>query len=1728
MTIDFTQKVFPDTYKDDFKDSDNFHRILFNSGRALQARELTQMQTIIQKEIERFGSNIFKEGSAVIPGNVTINAAYEFIKLNTDTNAFPTAFKLLEGNEFSDGNVPAKIKAVVLEAIPATDTDPATLYVRYTKTSGATSGTSPIKFSPGTDISDGTTTLTVQTTNTVANPAVGLGCRASVESGSFFVQGHFVNFNRQSIILSKYAKNPTATVGFVVNQDIVRATDDESLYDNQGALPNKASPGADRYRIRLNLIDQTNVAADENFVFLARVVKGKNVEGITGFNTYNKIADAMAERTSEINGDFNAKQFRLKLDDNDSDATKIDLDISPGISYVNGFRAELKTPKTITINKAQTSQTENNEVIPAVMGNYVLLADSTNTPSVRRTIKTLPNLSAFQVRNLRDSVNHLGATIGTARARYLQEDGSNFKYYLFDVKMNEGKSFRNVKSIGGSTNDYVNVGQIRGQTPMYEGNANNLLFKLPTNRPKLITDISLEVQRYLTGTFDFSGNASLTLTATGETFSNSSQWITTIDSNGKNVSDDISISGIGSQSVTITNGPTSSPFEALVKVNKGSGTVRSKTLNVPNAVASTSTNGTFLETTLDSEGAGDGAIKVLDLAKPDIFEIVKVTDNDSSGVDIKSRFIVDNGQRDNFYAPGRLILKKGAAVPSGNVFVAFKYFTHGASGDFFAVNSYSGQVDYGKIPDHILADGTKVNLRDVLDFRPRLTDAGTDFAGGTARLNELPTPNDLITADIDYYLPRHDRLTINTAGELKVIEGSPSLSPKFPEIPNNSLELYRIKLNPFTINDSDADTDLIEAKVFTMRDIGKLETRIDQIEEIATLSALETSLKTFEVFDSLGVDRTKAGFLVDNFRDQLSSDTRGDEYRASIDPRAGILRPSFNEDQIGLTYDSSLSSTTIKKGDNVYLKHTDVTWIDQPIFSQTINVNPFAVITNTGRIQLSPQSDDWREVKRVPPRMIDGGFRLDPRQNSLWNNWEWQWGGTDVNNLAGRTLGSSSNTTSGQSGNTVVTTTTTSVTRIVQGETIREVVADRVLDVAVIPFMRSRKVYFKAEGLKPSTQVFAYFNDVPVADWVRPETFTRISDDPTQYGSRYNSATEHPEGKGTLTTDDAGKLEGSFFIPNGSALKFRTGQREFKLLDITVPNEEDASSRGFSMYEANGILETKQETIRSTRLLNVRTSTSRSQIVRQIPQDDGDNDNGGGPGGDPIAQSFEVYERDGIFVSKIGVRFATKDEGTIPVQLELRTMTNGSPSSYSVIPGGVVFKDPGDVTVTADGSVLTYFEFEEPVYLEGYREYCFVLLAETVGYNVYISQTGEFVFGSTEKRITKQPTLGSFFKSQNSFTWTPAQDMDMSFEIVRCDFQTSGQAILENTDPSFELLQADPITVTSGSNVGTIHHPDHGFTTGDVVQFVGLDSATRYAGILGSSINGFKTVDSYDNDFIKVNFDSDANTNETFGEYVVAATKQMLFEQVVPVVQTMLPQSTSINMDGAFTTGKSIAGIETDYSKATNYVPLIMSENNYFTAPQIVPSREQRISNLSSGQKAGTLRFNMSTNNSFVSPVVDMQRASFWTIHNRIDHQTSNGDSNDRNNPIIYVPEGNANDGSSIAKHITRSVTLENDAIGLKVILAANRPSVSNFELYYKALAEDKLFTDNPWIEIKPLTNLPTDENPAVYRDYEYLIGGDEGLAEPFNKFQLKIVMKSSNNAYVPQFKDLRVIALSV
>ncbi len=1676
MTTQFTKQVFSSTYKDDYTDSDNYHRILFNAGRALQARELTQLQTIIQSEIGRLGRHLFKEGAAVNPGGVMVNNSYEFIKLDTTVNPLPTNPSELVGIQLT---TTSGIIVEVLEAIEADGSDPATLYVKYVSTSAGTSGSSSVRVAAGEDLTGTGYTLSIQSTNTVSNPAAGQGTKAYIHGGDFWTQGHFVFAAEQSKILSKYTTTPFADIGFKVQQIIVTSSDNQALFDNQGATQNLSSPGADRYQIRLIFATRDEILPDENFVYVAQVQNGVVVTAVSGTDDYNKINDVLALRTKEESGNYIAKKFTLKFDDNE-DTDYLNFVVSPGTAYVNGYRANRDVNTLIPVLKPRTTVSKNNEVVAANYGNYIIASGN----------KGIPNVNTIESMNLRSATAHGGSTIGTARVRFVEEDGANYRIYLMQITMNAGQTFRNVRSIGTSVTNYWNLVLENAQAVLKEASNASLLFALPSQKPQSLSDISLTVQRRFLTSTDGAGSATIPLTSTGETFADTNDWIMA-------PSDDAvvsaSVTGAGTQSATITGGPISeASFEVLGYVNKSAGVVRSKTL-------------VEVEEVLTPDGSGN-----VTLGRTDIYSIVEIRDTNSAGIDLSQRFSIDNGQRDNYYGLGKLNLNGGQTPAPGNVYVKYTHFSHGTAGDFFGVNSYTGQIDYSDIPDHTLADGTVINLRDFLDFRPAVNTSG-NFGSG-AKINELPKNSDLIQADVNYYLSKSCSVIIDTDGLIKVQESTESINPTAPETPNNALEIYRVFMNPYTISTSDVSIKSIEAKRFTMSDIGRLEKRIDNLEELSSLNLLEVNTTTLDVLDANGLNRTRSGFFVDNFADQARAAMWATEYKAAIDPSEKILRPQFDEQAVRLIYDDAKSTNTIKKGDNVYLTYDHVSWLDQSLASSAENINPFAVVSNRGWIEISPSSDEWREVRYIADRVIDGGTRIDTSQATLWNNWGWNWTG---NETVGTAVGSNTTSSNGGGG----TTTTTSTIRVIADETIREVIGDRIVDVALIPFMRSKKIYFRVIGLRPNTRHFAFFDNKPVADWVRAESFQRFSDDPEDVGRKHSKATGHPDGSSSLTTDAEGKLEGSFFLPSTPGFKFRAGQSQFKLLDISVPIEDDAISIASTSYLSQGVLERRQRDVLSTRWLRLGTESSSTFVANDPPRVR----RGGGK--DPLAQTFMVETATGIFVTKVGIRFNTK-AAVSPVVCQIRPVVNGHPSSDEFVPGGTQFLSPASITTSTDATAVTYFEFEEPVYLNGNTEYAVVLLTDSVEYNVFVAETYQFLIGSTEKRVNRQPTLGSLFKSQNARTWEPDQTKDLTFEIVRADFNvSSGTVVLENAESPVETLVDYPLTTTNGSAVVNVFHPGHGFLIGDKVTLAG---AINTGGITAAQINGQRTVTAVDGNSYTFTAGGTATSTIIGGGLAMTATQNVMFDIAVPYIENIIPPFTAVNYLAKFLTGQSLAGLELPYVKDVSSSVLFNKVNNVFGAPRLLATGVNETANLAAGVKSITAETLMISNNSYVSPVIDMQRCSMALIRNRIDNQAASAAIN-KNVPLNYVAETDPSSGSHLAKHLTQPVTLAETAVGLKILLSANRPSVSDFDVYYRTNGGDNdelLLAD--WVLATKENLIPSDENPAIFRDYEYLIGGQGGTMEAFDQFQMKVVMRSTNNSKVPVFRDLRILALSV
>lgn len=1690
MVKAFTSEIFSSTYRDDFKDSDNFHRVLFNSGRALQARELTQLQTIMQKEIARLGKHLFKEGASINPGGITVNTEYEFVKLDTSSNQLPSSS--LVGVEFTSAG---GIAFRVIEVVAAAGSDPATLYVAYTNTSSGTSGATPIRVAPGEQITGGSNTLTVQSTNTTLNPAVGQGCRASIHGGDFFAQEHFVFAKQQSKIISKYSNKPNKSLGFKVTQDIITSSDNNTLFDNQGATPNLASPGADRYRIVLTIATRDEIAADENYIEIAQIIQGKITSQVTAIDSYNEIDNVLALRTKEESGDYIVKPFELLFETNDSDNTKLDFILSPGVAYVDGYRASRTGETIITVPKPRSVSSENNQVVAANYGSYILVSAAN---------KGIPNINEFQIMNLRTAVTHGGSTIGTARVRHVEEDGANYRLYLFDIAMNSGQNFADVKSIGSSATDFWNLILEINKAVLKDAANSSLLFDLPTTRPQSISDISLTVQRRFSTTTNASGQATISLTATGETFSDTTLW--TMGAGDSAVDITASVSGAGSQSASITNGGLNqNPFEVLAYVNKSAGVVRSKTL--------TNRTQTFTTAT-QADSNGSGTITGFTLDKTDIFSFDAIKAVDSNGDDVSAIFENDNGQRDDFYDLGRLKLISGNTAPA-SVFVKYKHFNHGAGGDFFAVNSYTGQVEYENIPNFTKADGQVINLRNVLDFRPVVSAAGV-FGSG-AIINELPRPTDLITFDVNYYEGQAAKVVVDVNSNIRVVRGEADVDPKLPKSPENAMDLFNVTMNPYVIDDNDVNSKMLTYKRFTMADIGRLEQRVSSLEETTALTLLELETSQFDVFDSAGLSRNKSGFFVDNFKDQSRSFVISPDYKAAIDPSRTQMRPTFTNRNTNLFYDSDHveNNNVVVKGDNVFLNYNEVDYIDQSFMTTFENVNPFAVVQKRGFMELSPASDEWFETEFVEPIVVDGGFEQGNVTGQIWDDWSFNWSGATTleagDTLGNTQVGGTQSGTAVRSGNTVTTPQfRTDQSVQVQGlRTSTTFIDEEGVEVnrTFIPFMRSRKIFFRAQGLKPNTRHYPFFGNKSVASFVKQETFTRSSASNVDFSSGYNNITQHPNGPtSTLLTDASGKLEGSFFLPNTNTINFPTGDKTFTLIDITVNNEEDCTSLAASKYYAQGITIHRQQTVLSTRvvdLLVTQNTVTLASIVTEV-----------GGGKDPLAQSFTVQETTGCFITSIHVRFQSKPaDGGTPVVAQLRPMVNGVPSASAIVPGSTVFKAPSTITVSEDGSAITTFTFEEPVYITGNTDFSIVLLSDSNEYNVFVAEAGEFLLGSTERRLVKQATLGSLFKSQNGKTWEPDQTKDLTFKLSRASFQSSGSAILENSPtPNVNLSNAIKTQTTDPDKV-EIFCRDHGFIIGDTVS---IANASSVGGISANNINGVRTVTSIDGDHFTFNAGGNA-TSATTGGGDFTIERQNMFETMMLRVENILPPATLISASGKLTSGKSLGGSETAYQKETTYAPYPIARNVFFQTPKLLASQRNATANIVNGAPASTFKVDMSTSSDYVSPVIDMQRTSISTIHNRIDN----------NNALSSVAETNARGGTTLAKHLTRPVTLAEKAKGLKIMLAANKPSACSFDVYFRTNSGGRLL-DQDYTLIAPEVPMPSDDNPTIYRDYRYLPGGIAGNLNDFDQFQIKIVMKSTNSAKVTTFGDLRAIALTV
>jgi hypothetical protein len=1272
--------------------------------------------------------------------------------------------------------------------------------------------------------------------------------------------------------------------------------------------------------------------------------------------------------------------------------------------------------------------------------------------------------------------------------------------------------------------------------------------------------------------------------------------------------------------------------------------------------------------------------------------------NLSFATDLTSNYNFDSGQRDDAYDHATITLKSNKTGPTGNAVVYLNYFGHTGSG-YLTVDSYiDAGLAYSEIPTYVSPKtGVDYRLTDTIDFRPRRKNG--DITGQYDEIVLGQSGTDLET-DYSYYLPRVDKVIATKDRTFEVIRGTPSLTPTAPADVENAMTLYTITLPAYTSNIKNVRVKFIDNRRYTMRDIGLLEKRISNLEYYTSLNLLEKAAKETQITDEeTGLARFKNGILVDPFTGHNIGDVLNVDYKVSIDSQEQELRPPFSIDNTQLDIFETNSSNYKRNGLLVSINYTETTLIDQPFSSKVVNVNPFNAVSFIGTILLDPSSDNWVDTNQKPDVLVNLAGDNDawaalaqtveksaPETfGSHWNSWNTLStsivnqrnevfdppfrGGSGIpiyENIVQRTVAD-------------VTTKTgrTGVSTRFSTDTITKNIGNRVVDISIIPYIRSRGVLVIAKGFKPNTSLYGHFDGTSVQSYLNkcnkitvtsntaayidtyqngeqvriyePATSKNLAsaivvlnrNEPTvtnvtivsvstgddgnvgnvriitsnstfligetsgantqisgyaHNAGRANAATTNtisldfhvlnssttanssvantnyvgksiyvtsgtglgqertissynvttrvatvssnwtttPDATssysiGTIDTDRRGEATAVFIIPSNETTRFRTGGRIFRFTDTASGALGSSSTNGDATYYAEGLLQTTESTIVSTRVPTIKrtdlneektTVTTNAVLREQVV--------GRKIVGyyDPLAQTFFVDQRqynNGVQITSVRLLFKTKDPD-VPVQVQIRPVVNGYPHSSQILPYADMTVNPetvkevseatmrarySDPTLTQpldDSALYTTVTFDGPVTLQPGTEYAIVLIANSIKYQVYVSEVGQKLVG-TDRLISTQPYLGSFFKSQNASTWTAIQEEDLMFRIMRAEYAP----VTANVE--FRLDSADLPT----SNVSV----DSFYITSQNLILPNTSIGTQYATTL-SSTGERQNMRSF-------NIEENVYFDDTLGRRVLTSDSNSFKVRLL-----LASDNTQISplVDVERLSVLAIENFVDDLALANTDIILTNPGFGYTTNSNVSIS-------ITGGGGSGANAY-ATFSGGIVSGIVVDAGGSGYTSTPTV---TITG-GNPSATPATAVSSGEdqASGGPARARYITRKVTLADglDAGDFRLSFTAYKPASANIHVYYKILSADdpdvfdsknyKLMTLISGTNSKSITASDLKEftyAPGTAGTPDNRVSYGNGFTS-FKYFAIKIVMTSTDttSTKVPRIKDLRVIAI--
>lgn len=1787
-----SQKIFSlshSPYYDDYDPANDYARVLFRPSYPVQARELTTLQTTIQDQLSRLGESLYKDGARVSRGALTISKDATRMYLTGSTNSSYTTGNALSTATYApiasfvnkvisseDGSVKARL--ILQPSSVNTALYIGNIYIKYL--TGKTFDSDGGYIYAFADDNPDLTSALFNTYSSTSECTI-----ASIAEGTYFLKGIFASVSEQNLVIDSAGTTPTGNIGLNVSETIVTQDDDDSLFDNARGTTNEGSPGAHRLKLTSTLtFRDVDAAADSNFYRLATITDGVITDlAQAGDALAGAITDTLARRTYDESGHYALKPFTHHISEADSDG-KIAINVGASKAYVKGYE----------INKIATTEvTFDNGLDESINYNF-------HVPFVGTTAAEVSAFTGFTENEILTFKN--GSTeVGRARG---YSYAAPYLYYFDYVQLNSSLSATSVTNgngtwtatISATINSNSDLMVTLDHTIKSLKASSSVNYDLDytvvddTDPAGTRKDDAAAIKKYLK--FAYFTYAQRTTQAYGWGAQDADLTLFFPDIHevyGINESKDATSANGRFKRIGITTTGLIEPGTILTGDESGavaicalSNTVSSglptyaSTISPENGTGSSSlleiiyltgTDFTVGESLIAKNINGSSSTPPTDI----VVDVVEGNGYDATGNNITANYLLDDGQRQEFYDIGRLYRTTNVA-PKHSVVVFFSYFDvedytdSTLTGDYYSADSY-GDMDFFDVDPRYYGDLRTIkakqkddgrDLRNTIDFRLRVqpttdtSEVALDFDVRSFYTQGKILPGSTFTTDFTEYLGRIDMLTLTKDGEFKTVRGVPSLTPKRPVENEEAMTLSFISIPPAVRYPHDeVFVEIKDNRRYTMRDIGALDARITNVESAVALNMLETQA----LLDDVDT-RTKSGFVTDDFAvdfDSVSSsgDRSHPEFRASTDILNKYLIPAQTP---GTPIPMSVAS---KSGVSTFFDNylmnsfTETALLSQSQATKTLKINPFATWEFRGEIQMTPNEDAWNIrtdgyfadlYGKLKPFSSDGQqmqsfSQINTPTAAGRSLTQYEWTGVETRTAIGAhsspkslkarvfEVGELFSETGSGSVKGAKRTTSTAVFDSPRSNGQKP--TDTTTGLKVVEnhqdyWMRSVDVVFKAKGLRPNTSHKYYFGN-------------------TLLGSG-------------LTTDINGAVSGTFTIP---AMSHKVGTEVFRIVDESTGKLSTATATFRSAGHSDPIGESQLIVGQTT------NSELKDSIVNKIDFSD------------PIAQIFTLPTtgsngetvRNSAILTSIDLWFGAVDTRSSmnTIIIEVREVIGGFPGSpFSVIgTTGVQYLTSSNAVDAPLSTNSVNFKFREPVILNSNKEYAVVIKTPSDKTTLFVAEVGQKLTDgsgvhSSQSLVGGQ--LGSLFVSHSSSFWEPEQNLDLSFKLNYALFSTSstGTVTFKNILSNTETFNGDigaynqtlAMETYANSEYVKVYHPNHGLHfSGAKVRIAGPTATTSYNGILGSYLTGdfdvlYPTLDSY---FIKAGDHADVSGKISTEAFDTFATQCIAYDSLLTNFMIRKQDGDGVTMSLRTTKTNSL---DMDVSTSPGYISYtgvaVPSTGTSFSAPvdAVVEFQDPQIVRNALNAKTTNdlqyvLKFTSGTTTS--SPIIKLGTNTYPLVFRNVVGYglsssdvvtnlttTSLTDSDDATKQKYMSYIQGVQSTLEHSAYVTKQIDLEIPADGITIKFTADMEPSSVVEASYKikAIGSTQSFQDIEWEDF-PTNQQINETNYGPFTSATDLKPYTMRLqsSTEFTSFKVRLRLRTQNEAQIPHITDLRIIA---